>query len=85
MEQIVSFLVENPLYLAGAVVIAVIILLVTLKKLLRLAIVVVAVFILYVAYLYLTGSDASQSVLALESFFREGIRFVVEYLKNLGS
>ncbi len=84
MEQIAAFLVDNPLYLAAAAVMAVMILLVMLKKLFKTAVIVSSVFVLYVAYLYWTGEDASQTVLHIESVIRDGLRMMVDFLKSLG-
>jgi apolipoprotein N-acyltransferase len=85
MDQIISLLTSNPLYLSVAAVISVVILLVLLKKLVKLALVVVAVFVLYVAFLSWSGQDVAGSVRMIEEFFSGIVLNAREYLKNLGS
>ncbi|MBF0586581.1 hypothetical protein INT08_10115 [Prosthecochloris sp. N3] len=85
MDQIISLLVSNPLYLVAAVMVAVVILLVTLKKVIRLALLLASLFVLYIAYLYWTGADVTGSVQGVEDFVLDMWQKITLYLKSLGS
>lgn len=61
LEQLIKTLTSNPVYLAGAVVLALIIVIGIVKKLVKLALVVVAIFILFIAYLVYTGQEVPTS------------------------
>ncbi len=79
MEQFVTLLLENPLFLVVAVILSVVVLLMFLRKMLKLLIIVTAVGILYVAYLYWSGQNVMETVKSiehlLESVLASGIRF----------
>ena len=55
MDVIIEALVENPVYLAVAVVLALIILFGLIRKLIKLVLVVAAILVIYVAYLAWSG------------------------------
>ena len=57
MEKVIETLTSNPVYLTVAVVLAVIILLATMKKLLKLVLVVGALLVLWIAYMAWTGQE----------------------------
>ncbi len=57
MEQIIEYFSENSVHLAAALVLAFIILFSFVKKLLKLGLVIVAVFIIYIAFLVYTGRE----------------------------
>ena len=57
MEQIIEYFSENYVHLAAALVLAFIILFSFVKKLLKLGLVIVAVFIIYIAFLVYTGRE----------------------------
>lgn len=57
MEKIIEYFAINPVHLAIALVLAFIILFSFVKKLLKLSLVIVAIFILYIAYLVYTGKE----------------------------
>ena len=57
MEQIIDFFSDQPVYLIVAVILAIAILFSFIKKLIKLAIVAAAVFVLYIAYLMWTGKE----------------------------
>jgi len=61
MEQLVELLSGNPLALAVAVIVAVMILLSFFRKVVQLLIVVVEVAVLYAAYLQISGGDAPET------------------------
>jgi hypothetical protein len=60
MENIIELITSNPVYLAIAVVLAIVIVYGFVKKIIKLALVTGAVFILYVAYLHYSGNNTSE-------------------------
>ena len=76
MDQSIETLVSNPVYMAVAVVLALIILFGVIKKLIKLVMVVAAILILWVAYMVWTGDDVS-----VESI-KEGVQTGVENVKE---
>ena len=61
MEPIIDFFSDQPVYLIVAVILAIAILFSFIKKLIKLAIVAAAVFVLYIAYLLWTGKEVPVS------------------------
>ncbi|HBR86379.1 MAG TPA: hypothetical protein DEA65_00850 [Candidatus Marinimicrobia bacterium] len=57
MEAIIQALKENPVYLAVAVVLAIVILFGVIRKLIKLVLVMAAVLVIYIAYLVWTGEE----------------------------
>ena len=76
MDQSIETLVSNPVYMAVAVVLALIILFGVIKKLIKLVMVVAAILILWVAYMVWKGDDVS-----VESI-KEGVQTGVENVKE---
>ncbi|MDB9884260.1 phasin family protein [Candidatus Marinimicrobia bacterium] len=76
MDQSIEMLVSNPVYMAVAVVLALIILFGMIKKLIKLVLVVAAILILWVAYMVWTGNDIS-----VESI-KDGVQTGVENVKD---
>ena len=76
MDQSIEMLVSNPVYMAVAVVLALIILFGVIKKLIKLVLVVAAILILWVAYMVWTGNDVSVETI------REGVQSSVENVKE---
>ncbi len=76
MDQSIEMLVSNPVYMAVAVVLALIILFGVIKKLIKLVLVVAAILILWVAYMVWTGNDVSVETI------REGDQSGVENVKE---
>ena len=76
MDQSIEMLVSNPVYMAVAVVLALIILFGVIKKLIKLVLVVAAILILWVAYMVWTGNDVSVETI------REGVQSGVENVKE---
>ena len=60
MENIIELITSNPVYLAMAVILAIVIVYGFVKKIIKLALVTGAVFILYVAYLHYSGKNTSE-------------------------
>ena len=61
MEPIITFFSDQPVYLIVAVILAIVILFSFIKKLIKLAMVVAAAFVLYIAYLMWTGKEVPVS------------------------
>ncbi|MCH7613998.1 MAG: hypothetical protein IIB45_11650 [Candidatus Marinimicrobia bacterium] len=59
MDSIIQSLIDNPVYLAVAVVLALVILFGVVRKLVKLALVMAAVLIMYIAYLVYSGEDVN--------------------------
>ena len=57
MENIIEAITANPVYLAIAVVLAIIVVYGFIKKIIKLALVTLSIFILYIAYLHYTGKN----------------------------
>ena len=57
MEKIIEYFATNPVHLAIALVLAFIILFSFVKKLLKLGLVIIAILIIYIAYLVYTGQE----------------------------
>ena len=76
MDQSIEMLVSNPVYMAVAVVLALIILFGVIKKLIKLVLVVAAILILWVAYMFWTGTDVSVETI------RYGVQSGVENVKE---
>ena len=80
MEQFVTLLLENPLFLVIAVIVSVVVLLTFLRKMFKFLVIVVAAGILYVAYLYWSGENVMGMVnrieQALNSMFARWIEFL---------
>ncbi len=62
LEQLIETLTSNPVYLAGAVVLALIIVIGFVKKLVKLAVFVIAIFVLFIGYLVYTGQEVPTSI-----------------------
>jgi len=60
MENIIEATTSNPVYLAIAVVLAVVVVYGFIKKIIKLALVTASIFILYIAYLHYTGSNTAE-------------------------
>ncbi len=60
MENIIEAITANPVYLAIAVVLAIIVVYGFIKKIIKLALVTLSVFILYIAYLHYTGKNTAE-------------------------
>ena len=60
MENIIEAITTNPVYLAIAVILAVIVVYGFIKKIIKLVLVTASIFILYIAYLHYTGKDTAE-------------------------
>jgi Ca2+/Na+ antiporter len=61
MESIINALISNKLLLAVAVIVSILIILSALKKLVKIAVVLFAMLILYIGYLVYTGQNVPKT------------------------
>ena len=66
-------LLQNPFFLILAVIIAVLIVFGVIKKLFKLAMIILAAFVIYIAYLLWTGQDIPTSVDGIKDSVKETI------------
>ena len=66
-------LLQNPFFLILAVIIAAFIIFGVIKKLFKLALIVLAAFVIYIAYLLWTGQDIPKSFDGIKDSFKETI------------
>ena len=62
MENIIDTIVSDPTFIWVALILAIFLVLGLVKKIFKLVMVVIAVFVLYVGYLYYTGDDPANAV-----------------------
>ena len=82
MDQFSNLLVSDPIYMAIAVVLAVIILLGVIKKLIKLVLVVSAILVLWIAQTTWTCGDTSIKTLTDE--FQSGVEAVKDKASEVG-
>jgi len=85
MENIIELITSNPVYLAIAVILAIVIVYGFVKKIIKLALVTGAVFILYVAYLHYSGkntSEISKTVSKSAEIIKEAVSKTGEKVKD---
>mgnify|MGYP001366677087 FL=1 len=85
MENIIELITSNPVYLAIAVILAIVIVYGFVKKIIKLALVTGAVFVLYVAYLHYLGkntSEISKTVSKSAEILKEAVSKTGEKVKD---
>ena len=85
MENIIELITSNPVYLAIAVILAIVVVYGLVKKIIKLALVTGAVFILYVAYLHYSGkntSEISKTVSKSAEILKEAVSKTGEKVKD---
>ena len=85
MENIIEAITANPVYLAIAVVLAIIVVYGFIKKIIKLALVTLSIFILYIAYLHYTGkntSEITQSVSKSAEILKDAVSKTGEKVKE---
>ena len=85
MENIIELITSNPVYLAIAVILAIVIVYGFVKKIIKLALVTGAIFILYVAYLHYSGkntSEISKTVSKSAEILKEAVSKTGEKVKD---
>ena len=85
MENIIEVITANPVYLAIAVILAVIVVYGFIKKIIKLVLVTASIFILYIAYLHYTGMDTAeitQSVSKSAEILKDAVSKTGEKVKD---
>ena len=85
MENIIETITANPVYLAIAVILAVIVVYGFIKKIIKLVLVTASIFILYIAYLHYTGKDTAeitQSVSKSAEILKDAVTKTGEKIKD---
>ena len=85
MENIIEVVTANPVYLAIAVILAVIVVYGFIKKIIKLVLVTASIFILYIAYLHYTGKDTAeitQSVSKSAEILKDAVTKTGEKVKD---
>ncbi len=75
MENTVNYLIAHPVLFVIAIIVALMVIFSSLKKLLRLAVTAAAVLVLYAAYLHFTGGDVHEAFFSIEQTFNNALRF----------
>jgi len=85
MENIIEAITDNPVYLAIAVILAIVIVYGFIKKIIKLVLVTASIFVLYIAYLHYTGkntTEISQSVSKTAEILKDAISKTGEKVKE---
>tara|TARA_B100001146_G_C16022426_1_gene365684 strand:+ start:165 stop:470 length:306 start_codon:yes stop_codon:yes gene_type:complete len=85
MENIIEAITDNPVYLAIAVILAIVIVYGFIKKIIKLVLVTASIFVLYIAYLHYTGkntTEISQSVSKSAEILKDAISKTGEKVKE---
>ena len=85
MGNIIEAITANPVYLAIAVVLAIIVVYGFIKKIIKLALVTLSIFILYIAYLHYTGkntAEITQSVSKSAEILKDAVSKTGEKVKE---
>ena len=60
MENIIEAITANPVYLAIAVILAIMVVYGFIKKIIKLVLITASIFVLYIAYLHYTGKNTTE-------------------------
>ena len=85
MENIIEAITANPVYLAIAVILAIVIVYGFIKKIIKLVLVAASILVLYIAYLHYTGkntTEISQSVSKSAEILKDAISKTGEKVKE---
>jgi|TARA_B110000263_G_scaffold107683_1_gene94104 uncharacterized membrane protein len=85
MENIIEAITHNPVYLAIAVILAVIVVYGFIKKIIKLVLVTASILVLYIAYLHFTGKDTAeitQSVSKSAEILKDAVSKTGEKVKD---
>jgi len=86
MGKIIDYLVSHPVVFSMLVIVSVMILFSFMKRIVRLVLIVVAVAVLYLAYVSWSGGDTKGVVRKAESVGREAVgkgRLLLEFFKGI--
>jgi len=85
MENIIEAITANPVYLAIAVILAIVVVYGFIKKIIKLVLVTASIFVLYIAYLHYTGKNTmeiSKSVSKSAEILKEAVSKTGEKVKE---
>ena len=85
MENIIETITHNPVYLAIAVILAIIVVYGFIKKIIKLVLVTASILVLYIAYLHFTGKDTAeitQSVSKSAEILKDAVSKTGEKVKD---
>ena len=85
MENIIEAITANPVYLAIAVILAIVVVYGFIKKIIKLVLVTASIFVLYIAYLHYTGkntTEISQSVSKSAEILKDAVSKTGEKVKE---
>jgi len=85
MENIIEAITANPVYLAIAVILAIVVVYGFIKKIIKLVLVAASIFVLYIAYLHYTGkntTEISQSVSKSAEILKDAVSKTGEKVKD---
>jgi len=85
MENIIEAITANPVYLAIAVILAIVVVYGFIKKIIKLVLVAASIFVLYIAYLHYTGkntTEISQSVSKSAEILKDAVSKTGEKMKD---
>ena len=85
MENIIESMTANPVYLAIAVILALVVVYGFIKEIIKLVLVAASVFVLYVAYLHYTGKDTDEitkSVTKTAEKYKDAVTKTAEKIKE---
>lgn len=85
MEKAVDYLIQNPVLFIIAVIVSLVILLSVFRNVMKLVLIVLAVFVLYIAYIYLTGGGIHEAVQHFEQGVATVFHFIGDIFKSLFS
>ena len=83
INNIISALYSDPIYLVIAIILSALILYSVVKKLVKLMLYLTAIFVIYLGYLYFTGQDLPTDVNDILDKGRETIENVGEKIDNV--
>lgn len=84
MEQVIHQITSNPLLMVVAAIIAVLLVFSLLKKLFKLALMVVAAGIVIFGYVYLTSDNPEQDIQKMLNTGRQGLEQVKDKAREVG-
>ena len=85
MENIIEAITANPVYLAIAVVLAIVVVYGFIKKIIKLVLVTASIFVLYISYLHYTGkntTEISKSVSKSAEILKDAVSKTGEKVKD---
>jgi hypothetical protein len=76
MENAITYLIAHPLLFVIAIILAVIVVFSSLKKMVRMLLIAASLLVLYGAYVYVTGGDVHEAFSRIEQSFAGVLRYL---------